>query len=113
MSVCMPLMMQRSSTFLATSGKRSETQRPLWPCWLNFQGEASSVAAAARPLPIGLPASAFSLRLVVEAVDVRRPPFHAEEDHPLGPGRASAAALGASGPADRLAGQVERPAKAM
>ena len=79
---------QSSSACAATSGNSSETHSPLWPCWLELPGRAQQLRAgdAARPAD-ALPSADGELGLVVERVDVRRRPVHAEEDHALGPGR--------------------------
>ena len=87
-SVCMLRMTHSSSACVATSGNSSETHRPLWPCWRNFHGEPSSFAPGDPARPVrGLAVVGRELRLVVERVDVRGRPVHAEEDHALGAGR--------------------------
>ena len=50
--------MQSSSAWPATSGKSSEIHWPLWPCWLNFHGEPSSLAPFSLATGEGLPVSA-------------------------------------------------------
>ena len=44
--------MHRSSTTLATSGYRSLTHWPDWPCWANFRGEAISGVPLVTPIAV-------------------------------------------------------------
>ena len=96
-------MMQRSSTHRATCGNSSLTAIPLSPyCW-NFQGEPSSFPVSAnwtRGFANGkrLAVVALEQRLVVERIDVRRPPLHEQEDDPLGPGGEVRRARARAGP---------------
>src|SRR5688572_21143964 len=41
-SVCIEWMKHRSSTCFDISGKSSDTQRPLWPCFVNDHGDLST-----------------------------------------------------------------------
>ena len=106
-------MKQRSSTHRATCGNSSLTAAPALAVLPELPGRAEQrpglgeLDAGLRERQ-GLAVVALEQRLVVERVDVRRPPLHEQEDDPLGPGRRSAAGAGPAGP--RACGPTRRPA---
>ena len=85
---CIDLMMQRSSTHLATSGNRSLTHAPLCPYWPEAPGRLKQIERFARNdfrarKRKRLAMVALQQRLVVERVHLRWPAMHEQEDDPF------------------------------
>ena len=88
MSVYIERMTQMSSTHSPTCGNSSLTSMPLWPYFLNVNGEriSSPVLPLGRDRPAGqrLAVILVEHRLGIEGVDLRRAAVHEQEDDALG-----------------------------
>ena len=106
--------MQRSSTHPARWGNTSLTAVPLSPCFAEPERRAQQVARLARhDARLGerqrLAVVPLQERLVIERVDLRRPPVHEQENHALGPSREVARTRAPAGCADRPSRRLAPP----
>ena len=91
MSVYIERMTQMSSTHSPTCGNSSLTSMPLWPYFLNVNGDVISApvlrSVATVPPGSGWPSYLSSIGFGVEGVDLRQAAVHEQEDDALGPRR--------------------------